>query len=92
MRGRYGAYLQSGAVFGLALSTGIGNFVAPAIGWRLVFILSALPALIVIAVRRYMPESDLWQANRSRHGQGHLKELAVLFSPGLRRATGLASP
>ena len=64
VRGRYGAYLQSGAVFGLALSTGIGNFVAPVIGWRLVFILSALPALIVIAVRRYMPESDLWLAHR----------------------------
>lgn len=90
VRGRYGAYLQSGAAFGLALSTGIGNFVAPVIGWRLVFILSALPALIVIAVRRYMPESDLWQANRSEHAQGHFRELAVLVSPKVRKATFLA--
>lgn len=92
VRGRYGAYLQSGAVIGLLLSTGVGNFLAPVIGWRWVFILSALPALMVIAIRRYMPESDMWQAHRDQHGAGggQLKELAVLFSPALRKATALA--
>src|SRR6185503_4325615 len=73
VRGRYGAYLQSGAVVGMALSTGIGNFVAPLIGWRLVFILSALPALLVIAIRRHMPESDLWERHRNAHAAGQLQ-------------------
>jgi MFS family permease len=90
VRGRYGAYLQSGAVIGLLLSTAVGNFIAPEIGWRWVFVLSALPAMMVIAIRRYMPESDLWQAHRAEHAASGLRELAVLFSPALRRATALA--
>jgi MFS family permease len=90
VRGRYGAYLQSGAVIGLLLSTAVGNFIAPEIGWRWVFALSALPAMMVIAIRRYMPESDLWQAHREQHASAGLRELAVLFSPALRRATALA--
>jgi MFS family permease len=90
VRGRYGAYLQSGAVIGLLLSTAVGNFIAPEMGWRWVFVLSALPAMMVIAIRRYMPESDLWQAHRAEHASAGLRELAVLFSPALRRATALA--
>jgi MFS family permease len=65
VRGRYGAALQSGAVIGLALATGIGSFLAPAIGWRLTFILSGVPALVVLAIRRHMPESDLWERHRA---------------------------
>lgn len=93
VRGRYGAYLQSGAVFGLALATGIGSFVAPAIGWRLAFMLSALPALIVVAIRRQMPESDLWERHRGERAAGVVGSsvsLAILFGPALRKLTLLA--
>jgi MFS family permease len=90
VRGRYGAYLQSGAVFGLALATGIGLFVAPQIGWRLAFILSSLPALMVLAIRRHMPESDLWERHRGERDAGHGVDLSVLFGPALRKLTFLA--
>ena len=52
VRGRYGSYLQSGAAFGRFFASMIGNLLAPSIGWRLAFILSAVPALMVVVIRR----------------------------------------
>jgi MFS family permease len=60
MRGRFGAFMQTGAPVGIALAAIIGGFLAPEIGWRSCFILSALPALLVIYIRNKLPESDLW--------------------------------
>ena len=60
-RARYAAYVQTGAPLGILLAAVVSGRVAPIIGWRATFMLSALPALIVaIAVIRYLPESDVW--------------------------------
>ena len=66
IRGRYGAVLHSGASIGMLLATAVGGFAAPVIGWRWCFLLSALPALLVVLIRRDMPESDLWEWERQR--------------------------
>ncbi len=60
VRGRYGAFMQTGAPIGIALASIMGGFIAPVIGWRACFIISGLPALTVIAIRRRLPESDMW--------------------------------
>ncbi|MBZ0159280.1 MAG: MFS transporter [bacterium] len=65
MRGRYGAFMQTGAPIGTALAAVIGGFVAPVIGWRACFFISVLPALLVVVIRKALPESDLW-AERKR--------------------------
>jgi MFS family permease len=62
LRGRFGALLQTGAPVGVGLAAIVGSFVAPVIGWRSAFILSGLPALLVTAIRRSLPESDVWTA------------------------------
>jgi MFS family permease len=90
VRGRYGSYLQTGATFGLMLSTLVGNYLAPKIGWRWVFIMSALPALLVLVIRRQMPESDLWLAHRVEKRPNVLQNVAQLLGRSLRRATILA--
>jgi MFS family permease len=60
-RARYAAYVQTGAPLGILLAAVVSGQVAPIIGWRATFMLSAAPALIVaIAVIRYLPESDVW--------------------------------
>ncbi|MEW5794762.1 MAG: MFS transporter [Candidatus Zixiibacteriota bacterium] len=64
VRGRYGAYMQTGAPIGIALASVIGGFVAPEIGWRWSFIISVLPAAMVIHIRRSLPESDFWLERR----------------------------
>jgi MFS family permease len=60
MRGRYGAIMQTGAPFGILLASVVGGFLSPVIGWRSCFFISILPALIVIYVRKKLPESDVW--------------------------------
>jgi len=64
VRGRYGAFMQTGAPIGIALASVVGGFLAPAIGWRACFFVSLLPALLVIVIRRTLPESDLWMQQR----------------------------
>src|SRR6266851_2784351 len=54
--GRYGSYLQSGSAFARFFASMVGNLLAPWIGWRLAFMLSAVPALLVVTIRRQMPE------------------------------------
>src|SRR5438477_9130536 len=64
VRGRYGSYLQSGSAFARFFATMVGNLLAPVIGWRLAFMVSAAPALVVVFIRRQMPESDVWLVDR----------------------------
>lgn len=64
MRGRYGAYMQTGAPIGIALASVVGGFLAPVIGWRICFAISFLPALLVIYIRKSLPESDFWLERR----------------------------
>lgn len=65
-RARYAAYVQTGAPLGGLLAAAAAGFVAPRVGWRLTFALSAMPALLVlIAVMRWLPESDVWMRNAS---------------------------
>jgi MFS family permease len=71
LRGRYGALAQSGAPAGLGLAAIVGSFLAPAVGWRTVFLVSALPLIVVLLWRR-LPESDLWLEHRRRLHDGRL--------------------
>ncbi len=66
IRGRYGSYLQSGSAFARFFATMVGNLLAPLIGWRVAFMVSALPALLVVFIRRQMPESDVWLIDHQR--------------------------
>jgi MFS family permease len=70
VRGRYGAMMQSGAPFGIVLASIIGGFIAPEIGWRLCFFLSILPALLVVFIRKRLPESDVWLERKRLNAEG----------------------
>lgn len=69
MRARFAAILQTGAPAGIALAAIVGGFVEPWFAhnwganwaWRACFFVSVFPALLVVAIRRYMPESDIWE-------------------------------
>jgi MFS family permease len=74
VRGRYGAFMQTGAPIGIALASIVGGLVAPVIGWRACFIISGLPALTVIAIRRRLPESDMWLERKAGESSGETGE------------------
>lgn len=96
-RARFAAIMQTGAPIGVGLAAIVGGFVEPylasrfgaGVAWRACFIGSAAPALLVVAIRRVMPESDIWLASRtSREGAGRPAQglRAVLFrDPAIRR-------
>jgi len=73
LRGRYGAVAQTGAPAGLGLAAIVGSFLAPSLGWRTVFLLSAAPILVLLAWK-WLPESDLWLEHRRRLTSGEVLE------------------
>jgi MFS family permease len=64
MRGRVGALMQTGAPVGIAVAA-LVNLLQSLIGWRGCFFVSIIPALLVLAVRGSLHESDMW-AERQR--------------------------
>jgi MFS family permease len=93
VRGRYGSYLQSGSAFARFFASMMGNILAPAIGWRLAFMLSSLPALLVVVIRREMPESDVWLLSVKdgvNKRLGYVAALGQMLGPALRKTTALA--
>src|SRR4051795_12383763 len=93
VRGRYGSYLQSGSAFARFFASMVGNLMAPMIGWRLAFMVSALPALLVVGIRRQMPESDVWLLSVKdgvNRRLGYVAALGQMLGPALRKTTTLA--
>jgi len=95
VRGRYGSYLQSGSAFARFFATMMGNLLAPIIGWRAAFMVSAAPALLVVLIRSQMPESDVWLLEKARDASigvrhAYRRVLMQMLGPALRRTTALA--
>lgn len=91
VRGRYGAYMQTGAPIGVALAAIVGGFLAPVIGWRECFMISVLPALLVVWIRKMLPESDMW-LRRKELAASHSPEKETLLTTGKECLWILFSP
>ena len=86
LRAKFGAFMQSGAPVGVILAAIVGGLVCPIIGWRLTFLVSVLPALSVILIRRHLKESDVWLQNKDQFKNKHpLQEFKELFSKEYRK-------
>ena len=80
LRAKFGAFMQSGAPIGVILASIVGGLVTPIIGWRLTFLVSIIPALTVIFIRRYLDESDVWLQNKDKYvNKSILKEFRELI-------------
>ena len=64
-RGVLSGILQSGYSTGYLLAAVAARFVLPAWGWRPMFWLGALPALLALYIRTKVPESEAWQQHRA---------------------------
>jgi len=82
-RGRYGAFMQTGAPIGIALASIIGGYLAPQIGWRWCFFISVLPAVLVVYIMKKLPESDMWLQRKNLPKEK--SNISVLFSPAYRK-------
>ena len=64
-RGILSGILQSGYSIGYLLAAVATRFVLPAWGWRPMFWLGALPALLALYIRTKVPESEAWRHHRA---------------------------
>ncbi len=59
-RGLFSGILQQGYMFGYLFAAAVYGIVFPIFGWRALFVVGALPALLVIYIRAKVPESPVW--------------------------------
>jgi MFS family permease len=81
------AVLQTGVNLGVMLA-GLANFLLAEQPKRSVFLVGVLPALLVLWIRRAVPETPEWQA-ASKHSAGAAPGFGELFRGSVRRTTVL---
>lgn len=93
-RGRAVGLVQSSWALGWAAAAvafwAVYAFAAPAVAWRILFWLGILPALLILYIRRNVPEPAIYRATRARQATGSTSFLEI-FSPRLLGTTIRAS-
>lgn len=69
-RGIFSGILQSGYSIGYLLAAVAARFVLPVWGWRAMFWVGGIPALLALYVRSSVPESEAWKQHRSASFSG----------------------
>src|ERR1700757_1149114 len=64
-RGILSGILQSGYSIGYLLAAIAARFLLPVWGWRAMFWVGALPALLALYIRTKVPESEAWKQHRA---------------------------
>lgn len=67
-RGRFVLLYELVFPFGLTIAALVAYWVVPDLGWRALFLIGGLPALVVAALQFRVPESPRWLAGRGRFG------------------------
>lgn len=65
-RGRWLAFMAFVVVSGLPATALLGNLVIPAFGWRPMFVIAGVGALVVWYLRKALPESPRWLESQGR--------------------------
>lgn len=74
-RGKALGLMQSTWAIGEMIAAGVTFLVLPRFGWRAVFFVGVLPALVCFWIRRGVPESELWLDRGKRQRAGSLRLL-----------------
>ncbi len=83
-RGFFSGVLQQGYATGYLLAAITFFLVYPHFGWRAMFFVGAAPALLVLYIRSFVPESEAWKAQKARKvGETGNLLLAFRRQPGV---------
>jgi putative MFS transporter len=69
VRGRWSAYLSLITNSALFCSTFLGYLIIPSIGWRAMFAIVGVSAMVVWVIRKKMPESPRWLESKGRYDE-----------------------
>lgn len=81
-RGFWSSMLYGGAYIGIFMGASVGGFLLPVIGWRWTFILSALPILFALYLRKDVEESHVWE--KEVQGKKEVQKVKLSQKYGLR--------
>jgi putative MFS transporter len=85
-RGRWLSFMALIVVCGLPATTILGSLIIPVFGWRPMFVIAAIGALIVWYLRKALPESPRWL-----EAKGRFAEAEALVSQ-IERECGVSAP
>ncbi len=91
-RGRVLGLMSTGMAIGWGIAallyTGLFAFLAPAIAWRWLFIVGAMPAVFALFLQRYLREPDIYSTSKAvLKAQGKSPNPAEIFSGKLLAVT-----
>ena len=78
-----------GAILGTLGSLLVLNVIGPSVGWRLAFLIGPVLAVVILFVRRHLPESPRWQL---MHGKQAEAEASINFIENEVRQSGRELP
>jgi MFS family permease len=93
-RGKAIGIMQSGWALGYILAAAVSAIVLPRFGWRALFLVGVLPALLTVWIRRHVSEPEIW---KTRQPAGRLpsnflgKKFGEIFKNSLMRRTLFAT-
>jgi AAHS family benzoate transporter-like MFS transporter len=80
--------LMTGYHVGAVITALLGIVVIPALGWRAMFVIGALPAVVLVPlIVRYLPESASFLREKAAGGRTERNPVTILFGNGYLRAT-----
>jgi MFS family permease len=88
-RAQGGAWMHTGYYFGFFLAAAANYFIGSRFGWRYMFAVGGLPALLVVFIRNNVREPERWSTKLEDLGERWKMHHAFLklFSPTYRRRT-----
>ncbi|WP_180928173.1 MFS transporter [Streptomyces sp. AJS327] len=82
-RGWWSGLLYGGVYVGIVAGSLVGGYLMPEIGWRWTFVISGLPVLFALWVRRHTPESEVWASRVRQTSEGRAERTRI--SPAIVR-------
>ena len=84
---------QSGWAIGYLLAALLAALILPKYGWRPMFMVGAIPALLTVWIRRNIPEPEIWikTKQRERESSAPKVRLGIILQPPLLRRTVIAT-
>lgn len=76
--GKISSYIGIGGQIGSIVAAVAAAIIFPIAGWRLTFLIGIIPVILVYFIRKHLPESPVWLANKDKikvEEQVFLKEL-----------------
>ncbi len=87
-RAKATGFMQSGWALGYILAAGVTAFVLPRFGWRILFLTGLAPAALALAIRRNVPETEIWKAGKAARSTAKFSDI---FRGQLARRTLMAT-